>query len=332
MLAEGTRREQDGERVVVGWIERHGREGTRAQLGDLEVISPRTVSYRDGTFADLDVQAVIDSRATLALVDELAHSVPDTNRGRWEDVSDLLAAGINVLTTTNVANLRSVRDYAAYITGVGSVESVPDEFVRSGDVTLIDMPADALRDRILSGKVYSTEQVGGALADYFRASNLEALSELGQAWMTGDVEDVGNGLLVQRGLVRPAQRPLVVAGVSGSKRGEPVVRRAAELARAGDADLVVVHVNVTDGLPPRRGRELERIGNLTVELGGTFREIQGTDPAIALANIARRRDAAKVVVGHHRSRLLDSTRLAVGTRLRRLFPQVAVVIVDGAFR
>ena len=153
--------------------------GTRGQLGDLEVIPPRMITYRGSTFADFDVVTSIASGASLVLIDELAHATLGAARQRWEDVAEVLAAGIDVSTTANVANLRSLRDYAARLTGVGAVEYVPDEFVRSGEVVLVDMPPEALRRRISSGAVFSADQVGGALADYFRASNLEALSEFG---------------------------------------------------------------------------------------------------------------------------------------------------------
>ena len=106
MLAEGRRRQQAGEQLAVGWVESHGRAGTGAQLGDLDVVAPRIVSYRGSTFADVDVDAVIASEADVVLVDELAHT-PDRQRGRWQDVTDLLDAGIDVLTSTNVANMRS---------------------------------------------------------------------------------------------------------------------------------------------------------------------------------------------------------------------------------
>ena len=119
------------------------------------------------------------------LVDELAHRAPDRQRGRWQDVTNLLDAGIDVLTSTNVANMRSVRDYAARITGAGRAEAVPDEFVRSDQVVLVDLAPEALRQRIASGRVYPADQARNALADYFRVTNIEALSELGHAWMAG---------------------------------------------------------------------------------------------------------------------------------------------------
>ncbi len=307
MLVEGRRRAAGGERAVVGWIERHGRAETQAQLGTLEVLPARDVVYRGRTFSDLDVAAVRSSGASVVLVDELAHTVADGSRQRWEDVRELLDAGIDVLTTANVANLESVRDYAARITGAGTVESVPDEFVRAGDVVLVDLPAEALRRRIASGQVYSAERVGGALAEYFRMSNLEALSELGRAWMAGTAVTTGDELLASRGLV-DLSRPLVVAGVSESDWGEAVIRGAARLAVDDDADLLAVHVIVADGFA-HRGREvLDRYRDLVAEFGGTYIEVNGASPADALAGVARERHAGRVVVARHRSRLGELTR------------------------
>ena len=219
MLAEGRNRAASGERVVIGWLETHGRAQTDRQAEGLEVIEPQLVEYRGSRFPEFDPAAAIASGADVVLVDELAHMSPDRSRQRWEDVADVLAAGLDVVTTANVAHLRSVRDYAAQITGVGTVASVPDEFVRSGDVVLVDMPADALRRRIASGSVYSAEQVGGALADYFRAANLAALSELGRAWMDGTAEDLAEELLARLGLAGSAVPPVVLAADSGSASG-----------------------------------------------------------------------------------------------------------------
>src|SRR5215813_14706704 len=148
MLAEGRRRAGNGERVVVGWIEWHGRPETSGQLDGLHLIAPRTVAYRSTVFTDFDARAAIASGADVVLVDELAHATADRTRQRWEDVADVLSAGLDVVTTLNLAHLRSVRDYAARITGTGTVAWVPDELVRSGEVELVDLPAEALRQRI----------------------------------------------------------------------------------------------------------------------------------------------------------------------------------------
>jgi two-component system sensor histidine kinase KdpD len=285
------------------------------------------LAYRGTTFPDLDVEAVIATGADLVLVDELAHSIPDGSRQRWEDVADLRAAGLGVLTTTNVANLRSVRDDAARLTGAGMVESVPDQFVRSGEVVLVDLPPEALRQRIASGQVFSADRPGGALAHYFRTSNLEALSELARAWMADRLATVGEELLARRGLVDPASRALVIADVSGSEWGGLVLRRAAELAVEDDADLLVVHVNVADGLAHRRRLLLDRYRNQTAELGGTYAEIDGDAPANALAEIARAQGAHRVVVARHRTPLGELLRGSVALRLRRLLPGMTIDVV-----
>src|SRR5262249_52674811 len=161
----------------------------------------------------------------------------------------------------------------------GTVAWVPDEFVRSGEVVLVDLPAAALRARIASGVVYSADQVGGALADCFRAANLQALSELGRAWMAGTVEAVGEELLARRELAQASAPPVVVAADSGSRWGELVIRRAAELARDADAQLLVVHVQIADALAHPVTRGLDRHRELTAELGGTYTEVVGATPA-----------------------------------------------------
>ena len=330
MLAEGQRRALDGDRVVVGWIERHGRPETDRRLGDLEVIPPRAVDYRGASLADFDAAAAIATGADVVLVDELARVTADSTRQRWEDVADVLDAGLDVLTTINVAHLISVRDYAARVTGAGTVAFVPDEFVRSGRVVLVDLPADALRRRIAAGLVYSAGQVGGALADYFQAANLEALSELGRAWMAGSVDHVGIDILTRRGLLERLTAPVVVAADSGSRWGETVIRRAAQLARQDNAQLLVVHVELSDGLAhPRRGQQ-HRHRELTAELGGTYLEVPGSQAADALADAARARNATTIVVARHRSRLGELTHGSTSSRLRRLLPGARIEEVGKA--
>jgi len=324
MLAEGQRRAQAGEKVVIGWLQPQDRAGTRRQAGGLDMLPPRSISYRGAVFADFDAAAAIASGADVVLVDELAHATPDNSRQRWEEVADVLAAGLDVVTTANVAHLWSVRDYAARITGVGTVASVPDEFVRSGEVVLVDVAPEALRARIAVGAVYSAAQVGGALADYFRAANLQALSELARAWMAGTAEAAGEDLLARRGLASSPAPPVIIAGDSGSRFGETVIHRAAELARADDADLLVVHVQIADGLARRPAPDLTRHRELTAGFGGTYTKIPGHAVAQGLADAARAQSATTVVVGHHRSRLGELAHGSVSSRLRRLLPEVPI--------
>ena len=324
MLAEGRRRAAAGEQVVVGWMDDHDRAGTQAQLGELTVVAPRTMTYRDHDFFDLDVPGVLAAEPDVVIVDELAHSYPDGSRQRWTDVADLLAAGVDVLTSINVANLVSARDYAARLTGAGVVESVPDDFVRAGQVLLIDLPADALRRRIVSGRVYSTDQLGGALAEYFRVPNLEALSQLGQAWMAGTVEQAGEALLAERGLAGEPPRPVIVAGVSESDWGEAVIRRAVELACDADADLLVVHANIADGSARSARSPLIRYQDLTAKMGGSYTETVGESQPAPWPRWLIQRRIASVVVARHRGWFGELLRGSVAKQLGRLLPGVPV--------
>jgi two-component system, OmpR family, sensor histidine kinase KdpD len=326
MLRAGRLRADAGQLVVVGWVERHGRAETRAQVGDLEVVPPRSVAYGSGTFAELDVEAVMARGAGVALVDELAHTVVGTTRRRWQEVADILAAGVDVMTTVNLANLVSARDYVAQLTGAGTVESIPDEFVRSGETVLVDLPADALRRRIADGKVYSADRVGGALADYFRVSNLQALSALGQAWMDGTLEAVAEEMLEVRGLVS-ASRPTVVAAVSDTGWGQHVIRRASERALEDDADLLVVHVSLDDGMTHRRSQAHAEHRELATEFGGFYVEVTAGSVPEGLARAVRDHGASRLIVGRHRSRLGEIMRGSVVSRLQRLLPEVRIEAV-----
>src|ERR1700722_15478017 len=328
MLREGRLRADAGQRVVVGWVERHGRAETQAQMGDLEVLRPRPVAYGSGTFAELDVETGVASGAHIALVDELAHTVVGTTTHRWQQVADILDAGVDVMTTANLANLVSARDYVAQLTGAGTVESIPDEFLRSGETVLVDLPADALRRRIADGKVYSADRVGGALAEYFRVSNLQALSALGRAWMDGTVEAVAEEMLGARGLVT-ASRATVVAGVSDTGWGQHVVRRASEQALEDDADLVVVHVSLDDGMTHRRSQAHAEHRDWVSEVGGSYVEVIAESVPEGLARVVRDHGASRLVVGRHRSWLGEIMHGSVVSRLQRLLPEVRIEAVRG---
>jgi two-component system sensor histidine kinase KdpD len=327
LLIEAQRRATSGARVVIGWLETHGRPGTQAQIAGLETIAPITIDYRGGSFAEPDIQAILSAKADVVVVDELAHTWPDRRRTRWMDLKDLLSAGADALTSLNIANLLSVRDYAARITGTGRVESVPDEFVRSGEVVLIDMPADALRNRLQGGGVFSADQVGGALGEYFRVSNLEALSLLGRAWMEDALEAMGDSLLADRDLVPLTRRAVVMAGVNDSRWGESVIHRAASIACASDADLVVVHARTHDGSGVSHPEVLDHYRQLTEELGGRFVEADGDNVPRVLADQATAREASVLVLSRHHSPFIEVLRGSVPRRLSRLVPDLSVVEV-----
>src|SRR4051812_35894780 len=186
MLDEGWRRAQRGTDVVVGFVEAHGRARTAAQVRDLEVVPRSTIDHRGAAFTEVDVDAVLARRPEVALVDELAHSnVPGSrNAKRWQDVDELLAAGIDVISTVNIQHLESLNDVVQQITGVTQRETVPDAVVRGADqVELVDMDPEALRRRMQHGNIYGPERIDAALSNYFRAGNLTALRELALLWV-----------------------------------------------------------------------------------------------------------------------------------------------------
>ena len=192
MLAEGRRRRSRGTDVVVGYVETHGRAATAAQLGDLPVVPRTKVEYRGATFEEMDLDAVLARRPAVALVDELAHTNAPGGRHekRWQDIEELLDAGIDVISTVNVQHLESLNDVVERITGVVQRETVPDAVVRAADqIELVDMSPEALRRRMAHGNIYPPERVDAALANYFRPGNLGALRELALLWVADRVEE-----------------------------------------------------------------------------------------------------------------------------------------------
>ncbi len=172
MLNEGRRRRERGTDVVIGFVETHGRVNTAEQIGALEVIPRRTVTHRGAALTEMDTDAVLRRRPDLALVDELAHTnAPgSTHEKRWQDVDDLLAAGIDVISTVNVQHLESLNDVVERITGIRQRETIPDHVARAADqIELVDMAPEALRRRLAHGNVYGPERIDAALSNYFRA-------------------------------------------------------------------------------------------------------------------------------------------------------------------
>jgi len=192
MLCEGHRRAERGADVVVGFAEPHQRPQTIALLDGMEIIPRKKLAYRGSEWEEMDVDAVLARKPQIALVDELAHTnVPGSRHvKRWQDVEQLLHAGIDVISAVNVQHLESVTDVVEQITGVPQRETVPDAVVRAADqVELVDMTAEALRRRMAHGNIYPPEKIDAALTNYFRAGNLTALRELALLWLADKVDE-----------------------------------------------------------------------------------------------------------------------------------------------
>ncbi len=259
MLRDARAARRSGVDAVVAYWERQGRSATAAQIGHLDIVPTRTVTYRGASFAELDVQAVLARRPQPALVDELAHAnLPgERHPKRWQDVDDLLAHHIDVYTTLNVANIESLGRIVAQITGTRRAEPVPDAFVRAGEIKLINLEPQALRRRLTQGLVFPARRVDAALSHYFRFANLAALQELAQLWLDDTVPDPAKAYLAAHRTVPPSPAPVVVVGLGGADADQWLIRYAADLARLTGAQLRGVHVHVADGTPRRARSQLD---------------------------------------------------------------------------
>jgi two-component system, OmpR family, sensor histidine kinase KdpD len=313
MLNEGCRRAARGTDVVVGYVETHGRPNTAAQVGDLEIVPRRRLEYRGSQFEEMDLDAVLARRPTVVLVDELAHTnIPGSrNEKRWQDVEQLLDAGIDVISTVNIQHLESMNDVVEQITGITQRETIPDEVVRRAEqVELVDQTPEALRRRMAHGNIYQPEKVDAALANYFRVGNLGALRELALMWTADRVDEALEVYREAHGISGTWEtRERVVVALTGAPGGDDVIRRAARMAMRTRGELVGVHIRPADGLAGATADRLADLRRLLTELGGRYFEIGGADVADTLVSFARSQNATQLVMGaSQRSRWSELTR------------------------
>ena len=333
MLNEAHRRAERGTDVVVGFVETHDRARTAALLDGLETVPRTELTYRGATFPEMDVDAVLARRPQVALVDELAHTnVPGSrNAKRWQDVEELLAAGIDVLSTVNVQHLESLNDVVANITGVPQLETVPDEVVRSAEqVELVDLTPEALRRRMAHGNIYAPDKVDAALGNYFRVGNLTALRELALLWLAGKVDEQLDRYRAEHGIASTWEtRERVVVALTGGPEGDTLVRRAARIAaRNTGADLLAVHITQSDGLTGADPAHLARQRGLVESLGGTYHQIVGDDVPRALLDFARAENATQLVLGaSRRGRLARMLAPGIGVTVTALSGSIDVHMV-----
>ncbi|MET4538731.1 two-component system sensor histidine kinase KdpD [Arthrobacter bambusae] len=335
MLEEAHRLVGRGEDVVVAFAMDHGRSDTRALTQGLESIPSRTIQYRGTAFEEMDLEAVLARRPHTAVVDEYAHTnIPGSrNEKRWQDIEELLEAGINVLSTVNVQHLASLGDVVLAITEVRQAETVPDDVVRRADqIHLVDISPELLRQRLGDGKIYAADKVDAALSNYFRLGNLTALRELALLWLADRVDE---GLAKYRAENNidaswPARERIVI-GLTGGPEGEVLIRRAARiLKRVNGGDLLAVHVRAADGVSAESPQDLESQRHLIRDLGGSYHTVAGEDPAQALLEFARSVNATQIVVGVSRHRSLAGRLMGsgVGNRVVRESGDIDVHMVS----
>ena len=304
MLGEAHRRLERGTDLVAAVVETHGRKKTADQIAGIEVVPPRYIEYRGKKFPELDVEAVLRREPQVVLVDELAHTnTPGSkNPKRWQDVEELLDAGITVISTVNVQHLESLNDVVTQITGIEQQEKVPDEVVRAADqIELVDITPEALRRRLAHGNVYAPERVDAALSNYFRRGNLTALRELALLWLADQVDAALEKYREENQITDTWEaRERVVVAVTGGPESETLVRRASRIASRSSAELMVVHVVRGDGLSGVSAPQMGKVRELAISLGATLHTVIGDDVPTALLDFARDENATQLVIGTSR--------------------------------
>ena len=351
MLNEGHRREGRGTDVVVGYVETHGRPQTQAQIGDLEIVPRKQVTYRGVTLEEMDTEAVIARHPQVALIDELAHTnVPGSKHAkRYQDVEEILDAGIDVVTTLNIQHLESLNDLVAGITGVRVRETLPDWILDQADeVELIDISPYALRQRMRHGNIYPPERVETALNNFFREGNLTALRELALRRTAEKTEEQLQEFMTEHGINKLwLANERVLVGFDARPHTRQVIRDAWRLAHGLHADLIAVTIQpegylaftskligrLKYGGDAKRYREaaqrrLEAHALLAEDLGAEVIRTKSSDIAKALVQIAREHQVTQIVLGQPaRSRWEEIIRGSIINRVLRMSSDMDIHLV-----
>jgi two-component system, OmpR family, sensor histidine kinase KdpD len=311
MLDEGQRRHALGADVVIAVVEDHDRPLTQAHAAGLEIVPRRASEYHGARFEEMDLDGVLRRNPDVALADELAHTnVPGAgpNAKRWQDVLDLLDAGINVIATVNIQHLESVADTVEQIAQVRVRERVPDWVVRRADqIEFVDSSPGQLRHRLLQGEIYPAGQVSQALTHFFRADNLTVLRELALRFLASEPEEEFVRYLARlRARARPDATERMLVGVTAASGAEAMIRRAARMAARIQADLEVVNVASQDAVRRRGGDGLAQLRQAAADVGATWHDLDADDLATALVEYAKSEQVTQIVVGSsQRSRWLE---------------------------
>jgi len=351
MLLEGHRRKERGTDVVIGYVETHKRQHTAAQVGDLEIVPRARIEYKGVTLEEMNTAALIARHPQVALVDELAHTnvAGSKHRKRYQDVEELLAAGIDVITTLNVQHVESLNDRVAGITGVQVRETIPDRILDNADeVELIDIAPHALQQRMRHGNIYPQERIDAALGNFFREGNLTALRELAlrrtaektelqlRQYMTGhDIKDTWT----------TSERVLV--GFDHRPQSRQIIRDALRLSQGLHGDLIAVSIELEGfpvflrkitgflrfgtNAPKRREEAIQKIKEYALfaeDLGAEVVHIKSADIARGLSEFAQGRGVTQIVVGQPTRRRWEEVLYgSVVNRLLRLSDSIDIHIV-----
>ena len=306
MLQNARRLRDEGVDVVIGLVETHGRLETSALVEGLEVLPRRRIEYRGRTLEEFDIDAALARKPKLIVVDELAHSnAPDSRHPkRWQDVQELIEAGVNVWTALNIQHLESLADVVSRITGVGVRETVPDRVLQqAADVVLVDLTPDELIQRLNDGKVYVPETARRATQSFFTPGNLTALRELALRRTADRVDDQMVDYLREKAIEGPwAASERLLACVGADEVSERVIRRASQLATGLNADWIAVTVEtIGEASDAKRANRLAKVFGLAERLGGQTMRLQGSDYPTEILRLAARENVTQIVLGQSRA-------------------------------
>ena len=303
MLSEALRRRSRGEDVVIGVVETHGRQGIEELAEQLERIPRKKIEYKGTIFEEMDVDAILARRPAVALVDELAHTnIPGSkHRKRYEDVQEILAANIDVISTLNIQHIESLAPVVRSITGITVRETVPDWVpLTASETVMVDLTPEALHNRMKRGDVYSTEKVERSLKNFFRRGNLIALRELALRQVAEQVDRSLESYMEAQDIRKNwGVRERMAVCISANPAGQYLIARGARMARRMDAELYVVHVDRAFGIGPRESNPNALAANLRFaeSLGATVIRLKGKSVADTVANFVRSKHITQVIFG-----------------------------------
>jgi two-component system sensor histidine kinase KdpD len=306
MLSEANRRRSRGQDVVVGIVETHGRKPIEELASTLEQIPKRPLNYKGITFEEMDVDAILTRRPGVVLVDELAHTNIDgsKHRKRYEDVMELLAANIEVLSTMNIQHMESLAPLVQSITGIPVRETVPDWVLkRANEVVMVDLTPEALQNRMRRGDIYPLVTIERALGNFFRPGNLIALRELALRQVAEAVDrDLGSYLVTKEISRNWGVRERIAVSISSHPSSQYLIARGARLARGVGAELYVVYVETSADANEEKLRSLAANIRFAEELEAKVERLPGKSVGDAVAKFVKERRITQVVFGHSASR------------------------------
>ncbi|WP_297437769.1 universal stress protein [uncultured Clostridium sp.] len=336
MLSEANRKYQRGEDIVIGYFESHGRKNTIEQIGNLEIIPTKNITYNSKTFQEMDLEAIIQRNPSLVLVDELAHTniTGSKNPKRYMDVLELLNHGINVYSTVNLQHIESLNDIINQITNIKVKETIPDFIVASATVMVIDLPTDALQNRLKRGNIYSNELIEKSLKNFFRKGNLNALRELTLRQIADEVDEELEEYMTNHNLCEnwhTVER--VMVSISSNPKSKRLIRMGSIISQKYKCEYYVVYVNCTHNLSPHdttgaNQKSLKDNIELSQKLNAQIIELNGSSVSSEIIKFATKKHITKLIIGHSKRTLLQ--KLFRGSTINKILEKaknIEIIIV-----